>query len=128
MRRYGERLGVVFQLVDDLIDVTSETGESGKTPGTDLREGVATLPVLYARTSTDPADARLLELLGQDLRDNELHAEALGLLRAHPALDRARERTLEMAREAQDLIDPLGAGPVQDALRALAVSIVQRVR
>jgi len=128
MRRYGERLGVVFQLVDDLIDVTSETGESGKTPGTDLREGVATLPVLYARTSTDPADARLLELLARDLRDDDLHAEALGLLRAHPALAQARERTLEMAHEAQDLIDPLGDGPVQDALRALALSIVQRVR
>ena len=44
---YGERIGVAFQLADDLIDLSSETGQSGKTPGTDLREGIATLPVLY---------------------------------------------------------------------------------
>jgi heptaprenyl diphosphate synthase len=127
MRAYGERLGVVFQLADDLIDVTSETGESGKTPGTDLREGVATLPVLYARTSTDPADARLLELLAADLREDHLHGEALRLLREHPATAQAREHTLEVARVAQELLDPLGDGPVQEALRALALSLVTRV-
>ena len=126
LRQYGERLGVVFQLVDDLIDITSETGESGKTPGTDLREGVATLPVLYARTSTDPADARLLELLGSELRDDALHAEALELLRVHPALPQARERTIAFAREAQQLLEPLGDGPVQEALRGLALAIVNR--
>jgi heptaprenyl diphosphate synthase len=127
MRAYGERLGVAFQLVDDLIDLTSESGESGKTPGTDLREGVATLPVLYARTSSDPADARLLELLAADLRDDSLHAEALDLLRDHAAIERAREHTLGVAREAQELLAPLGEGEVQDALRALAVSVVSRV-
>ncbi len=56
---YGERIGVAFQLSDDLLDVSSEAAESGKTPGTDLREGVATLPVLHVRRSEDPADDRL---------------------------------------------------------------------
>ena len=60
---YGEKVGVAFQLSDDILDVASESEESGKTPGTDLREGVPTLPVLFAQRSTDPADARLLELL-----------------------------------------------------------------
>ena len=62
-RAYGEKLGVAFQLADDLIDIASDSDASGKTPGTDLREGVDTLAVLRAKASTDPADARLLELL-----------------------------------------------------------------
>ena len=53
---YGEKVGVAFQLSDDILDIGSETEESGKTPGTDLREGVPTLPVLIAKRSTDPAD------------------------------------------------------------------------
>ncbi len=60
---YGEKVGIAFQLSDDILDVASESDESGKTPGTDLREGVPTLPVLIAQRSTDPTDARLLELL-----------------------------------------------------------------
>ena len=54
MTEFGERIGVAFQLSDDVIDVASDAGESGKTPGTDLREGVPTLPVLLARASDDP--------------------------------------------------------------------------
>ena len=60
---YGEIVGSAFQLTDDILDITSESDTSGKTPGTDLREGVPTLPVLMAQASTDPADARLLSLL-----------------------------------------------------------------
>ena len=56
---YGDIVGTAFQLSDDILDIASDSGESGKTPGTDLREGVPTLPVLMARASTDPADARL---------------------------------------------------------------------
>jgi heptaprenyl diphosphate synthase len=70
MREYGERLGMAFQLADDLIDIGSEGADTGKTPGTDLREGKATLPVLYARASADPADARLRQLLATDLRED----------------------------------------------------------
>ena len=68
MADFGEQIGVVFQLSDDIIDITSD--ETGKTPGTDLREGIPTLPTLLARRSTDPADARLLELLDSDLRSD----------------------------------------------------------
>ena len=59
LARYGERIGVAFQLSDDLLDVASDSDESGKAPGTDLREGVPTLPVLHALRSTSPADERL---------------------------------------------------------------------
>jgi heptaprenyl diphosphate synthase len=127
LREYGERLGMAFQLADDLIDIASESEETGKTPGTDLREGKATLPVLLARASTDPADARLKQLLGSDLRDDTLLAEALGLLRAHPAMEQARERTYAVARQAQDALAPLPEGEAKDALLALATGVVDRV-
>ena len=123
---YGERVGMAFQLSDDILDITSESEESGKTPGTDLREGVPTLPVLMAQRSTDPADARLLELLAGDLTDDGLHAEALDLLRRHSALDEARAYVLGIAAEAQELLRVLPEGPVRDALDAFAVLIATR--
>jgi heptaprenyl diphosphate synthase len=126
MREYGERIGVAFQLADDLIDLASESGQSGKTPGTDLREGVATLPVLYAQESQDPADARLLELLAQPLTDDALHAEALGLLREHPAMERARSTTRQWAQDARDALEPLPDGQVKTALALLADGVVDR--
>jgi heptaprenyl diphosphate synthase len=140
MGRYGEQLGIAFQLADDLLDIASASGESGKEPGTDLREGVATLPVLLVRQSMDPADDRLKELIGggpgsgTDLRDDALHAEALSLLRVHPAMDQARERTNAVAAQAQELLAPLAGklparSPAQDslsALSALVASVVNR--
>ncbi len=124
---YGEKIGSAFQLSDDILDIASESEESGKTPGTDLREGVPTLPVLLAKRSTDPADTRLLELLDADLSDDALHAEALDLLRKHPAMDEARTYVLERAAEARRLLTVLPEGsPVRDALDAFAEVVATR--
>jgi heptaprenyl diphosphate synthase len=131
MRAYGEKVGIAFQLADDLIDIASDADDTGKTPGTDLREGVATLAVLRVRSMADaarPGDARLLELLDSDLsHDDDGVAEALALLRAHPALDQARAETYAVAREAQALLDPLPDSDAKAALQALALSVVERV-
>jgi len=126
LRQYGERLGVAFQLADDLLDLSSQAIDLGKTPGTDLREGIPTLPVLLARRSTDPSDARLLELLDSDLGDDAAHAEALALLQAHPALREAQVETRRWADEARDVLAPLPPGPVKDALVSLAQGVVDR--
>jgi heptaprenyl diphosphate synthase len=126
LTEYGERVGVAFQLSDDILDVASESDESGKTPGTDLREGVPTLPVLFALRSTDPADARLRELLGGELTDDALHAEALGLLRAHPAMAEAKAYVSDEAAAAKDLLQVLPAGPVRTALEAFADVVADR--
>ena len=123
---YGERIGVAFQLADDLIDLSRETEESGKTPGTDLREGVVTLPVLYALESTDPGDARLRELLSQPLVDDDLHAEALTLLRAHPAMEQARAEVQRWAADARSVLAPLPDVPARAALEALCDTVVTR--
>lgn len=128
MRQYGEKIGVAFQLADDVIDIASETGESGKTPGTDLREGVDTLAVIRARASQDPADARLHELLDRDLSHDDAGVEeALALLRTHAGLKQAREETYAVARDAQRLLDPLPDSPAKAALQALAMGVVDRV-
>jgi heptaprenyl diphosphate synthase len=124
---YGEMIGSAFQLSDDILDIASDSVESGKTPGTDLREGVDTLPTLLAKRSTDPADARLLELLGSDLTDDALHTEALGLLRKHPAMDEARAYVLERAAEARQLLTVLPEGsPVRAALDTFAEIVATR--
>jgi heptaprenyl diphosphate synthase len=120
-------LGVAFQLADDILDVASESEQSGKTPGTDLREGVRTLPMLHALRSVGPADARLVELLNlPDLADPALHAEALGLLRAHPAMDMAKTDTRRWAEVARTEILGLPDVPARAAFEALCEFVVER--
>ena len=123
---YGEIVGSAFQLSDDILDIASDSVESGKTPGTDLREGVPTLPVLMARAANDPADARLIELLDGDLADDDRHAEALDLLRKHAALDEARAYVVARAQEAKAQLAVVPEGPVRDALEAFADIVAVR--
>jgi heptaprenyl diphosphate synthase len=123
---YGEKFGVAFQLSDDLLDIASESEASGKTPGTDLREGVRTLPVLLALRGTDPEGARLRELLAGPLTDDTLHAEALALLRTSPAMAEAREVLLEWAESARAELAALPAGDATDALSMMCDVVVDR--
>ena len=88
----ASRSGVAFQLSDDILDIASESGESGKTPGTDLREGVATLPVLFALRRRRPGRRPAARAGRHPLADDAEHAEALALLRVSAALDEARAR------------------------------------
>jgi heptaprenyl diphosphate synthase len=124
--QYGEKVGVAFQLSDDVLDIASDSDQSGKTPGTDLREGVPTLPVLLAQRSQDQADARLRDLLAKPLVDDDEHAEALKLLRAHPAMDQARAIVQRWADDARATLDSLPAIPARDALAGLCDLVVSR--
>lgn len=123
---FGERIGVAFQLADDLVDITSESLQSGKTPGTDLREGIPTLAGLYVLASTDPADGRLQELLTRPIPDDAEHHEALALMRAHPGLARARAEARSWADAARDLLEGLPEGPARDVLGQLCDYAVSR--
>jgi heptaprenyl diphosphate synthase len=107
MAAYGERIGVAFQLSDDLLDIAGDPADSGKTPGTDLREGVRTLPVLLALAGHESGQSRLRELLGSPLPDEAAHAEALRLLRAAPAMDAARAELRRWAEAARAELAPL---------------------
>lgn len=124
---FAEQIGIAFQLADDVLDVTSDSVESGKTPGTDLREGVPTLPVLKVLAAARPEDERLVELLTGDLTDDTLHAEALALLRAHPAIELARADCTEHAERARALLSPLPDNTATQALGVLCDLAVDRV-
>jgi heptaprenyl diphosphate synthase len=126
---YGETIGIAFQLSDDLLDIASESVQSGKTPGTDLREGVPTLPVLYALAGddTDASAARLREILAiGPITDDALHAEALSLLRESAAMKRARETVRSYAEEARSRLTPLPDGSAKRAMEALCDFIADR--
>jgi heptaprenyl diphosphate synthase len=120
-------LGIAFQLSDDIIDVASDSEQLGKTPGTDLREGVQTRPMLHALRSAGAAGTRLTELLrSADLTDPRLHAEALALLRAHPAMAAARADMRGWADLARREIEALPAGSARAAFEALCDFVVER--
>ncbi|MFG2592978.1 polyprenyl synthetase family protein [Streptomyces sp. NPDC048438] len=130
LTQYGERLGIAFQLADDVLDIASDSHESGKTPGTDLREGIPTLPVLHlrARAAAEgrPEDKELVELLDGDLADDSRLAEALRRLRAHPALEQARRDTVRYAQEARATLAPLPECYAKAALEELCDAVVHR--
>ncbi|MEP6598919.1 MAG: polyprenyl synthetase family protein [Actinomycetota bacterium] len=126
LRRFGERIGVAFQLSDDILDITSESAQSGKSPGTDLREGVATLPVLYAVRSTTPDSARLRELVSRPLVDGADHAEALSLLRTSRAVDEARQTLRSCADSAAAVLDELPDVSARTGLEALVDTVIER--
>ncbi|RBY75057.1 polyprenyl synthetase family protein [Geodermatophilus sp. TF02-6] len=123
---FGEEVGVAFQLSDDLLDIVSEGGASGKSPGTDLREGIATLPALFALAGDDPAEQRLRELVSGPITDDAEHAEALDLLRSSAALQRATGVLREYADRARARLSAVPQGPVHEALSALCEYVVRR--
>ena len=124
-----EQLGVAWQLSDDVIDIASDSAQSGKTPGTDLRQGVRTLPVLYVlRSAAAQSDAdRLRWLLAEaDLADDTLLTEALALLRGHPALAESRAHVLSWAQGARNDIMALPDVPARAAFLALCDFVEKR--
>jgi heptaprenyl diphosphate synthase len=121
-----EQIGVAWQLSDDVIDIASDPAQSGKTPGTDLRQGVRTLPVLYAMRAAAP-DSRLQWLLAEaDLTDEVLLTEALALLRGHPALAEARAHVLRSVQGARNEIIALPDVPARAAFLALCDFVEKR--
>jgi heptaprenyl diphosphate synthase len=126
MRIYGEKVGVAFQLIDDVIDIASDA--SGKTPGTDLRAGVPTMPTLLLRAhaATDPKARELVEIIDAGLEDDAQLALAVSKLREHPALEEAYQLAKTWATDAVAALAPLPDSPVKDALRVFAEAVVDR--
>ena len=120
---------MAWQLSDDVIDIASNSAQSGKTPGTDLRQGVRTLPVLYALRSPvqSAADRRLRWLLDEaDLTDEALLNEALTLLRGHHAMKESRADVLHWVHEARAEIKALPDVPARAAFLALCDFVEKR--
>jgi heptaprenyl diphosphate synthase len=128
---FGEKIGVGFQLIDDVIDLSANDAETGKTPGTDLRAGVATLPLLKLRALArhDAEASALLERIDTEVQgapDNADVSDVVAQLREHPVTRETLEEAYRWAREAVEAIAPLPEGPVKRALTRFADSIVER--
>jgi heptaprenyl diphosphate synthase len=127
---YGEKVGVAFQLADDVIDLSADGARTGKTPGTDLRERVPTMPVLLLRARVDATgdagDAALLALLDSDLSDDDALSRAVEALRAHPVVAETRALAVAWAQDAVDELSMLDPSPAKDALVAFADALVDR--
>ena len=126
LTKFGEEIGTVFQLADDIIDITSDSKESGKTPGTDLREGVPTLVTLFILESNDPADADLKKILSAPITDEAVVAETIMKLRSHSALTKSRELVASYGRSAQKHLELLPEGPAKAALVGLSQAVISR--
>jgi heptaprenyl diphosphate synthase len=123
---FGEKIGIAFQLADDIIDIASESHESGKTPGTDLREGIPTLVTLNVMNSSNPADRELITLLKAPIKDEAVVSEVLKTLRNHDALGQSREQLMDIARDARAALGPLPVNDVTGALFSLCDAIIDR--
>jgi heptaprenyl diphosphate synthase len=127
---YGEKVGVAFQLADDVIDLVSDAETLGKEPGTDLRAGVATMPVLLLRArasagNLDDVGASILADLGSE--DEDVRASTLDRLRRHEVLEETRTLARRWASEAVDELEVLPDSPARSALIAFADIVVDRL-
>jgi heptaprenyl diphosphate synthase len=126
LSRLGGIVGTAFQISDDIIDIDSEPDESGKIPGTDLREGVHTLPVLYALRETGPDADRLRELLSGPVDNDDAVSEALALLRASDGITKARDTVAQYAVLAREELARLPDVAGRRALASLVDYTVNR--
>jgi heptaprenyl diphosphate synthase len=126
LSRLGGIVGTAFQISDDIIDIDSDPDESGKLPGTDLREGVHTLPVLYALHDSGPDADRLRELLVGPIDDDAALAEALALLRASAGMAKAKDTVARYAAQAREELAALPDGVGRQALANLVDYTIHR--
>lgn len=130
--RFGEKIGVAFQIADDVLDFASNVGTSGKTPGTDLREGVDTLPVLLLRQrlaagTLDESGQKILSMLAGDLSSDEALAAVVDALRDHQVVEETRTMACDWADRAVAELAPLPEGEAKKALKAFAHLMVDRM-
>lgn len=129
LARYGHDLGMAFQIVDDLLDYTSDESVTGKPSGLDLREHKVTLPLIAILPSLSAAERQELEAFFREPEpSDEAIAGVIGLVRERGGLDYAREKALEYARRAGEALEGLPGGPALDALRDSIVYVTERRR
>lgn len=133
MVEFGDKIGVAFQLADDVLDLSPESAATGKQAGTDLRAGVPTLPTLLLeqQAATDPAAAALLARIRVDADQTSVEAStdfqlAIAELYAHPVTQATREEARRWAAGAVAALDILPTGSVKQALSAFAEHVVSR--
>lgn len=127
LTEFGEKIGIAFQLADDIIDIASDSLDSGKTPGTDLREGIPTLLTLNAMKSNDPKDASLKLALSGPIKSEEKVQWVIQELRNHKAIAESRLQLQTIAKEARAALGPLPISETSTALYSLCDLVIDRV-
>jgi heptaprenyl diphosphate synthase len=125
LTKFGEKIGVAFQVADDLLDISSNETASGKTPGTDLKEGIPTLVTLYVIAANNPADKDLISKLNGPISESELPG-VITQLRSHKALSDVKDYLANVANEANGLLTDLPEGAAKEALKNLTFALVNR--
>lgn len=129
LARYGHRLGMAFQIADDLIDYTGSEAVAGKPTGHDLREHKVTLPLIHALSVMDEGDRREVEAFFADPEPTDDGIERVArLVVEHGGLEYARERAERFGAEALDALAPLPDGPAETALRDAVSYVIGRRR
>lgn len=129
LREYGFNLGVMFQLVDDLLDFTGESEATGKPIGGDLREGKITLPIIHLLAHGGPdADALVRAVVRERHVSAEDWARLKGMLAEHRSLEYAYDRAVEFGESAKRHLRVFPDSPERDALMALADYVLYRDR
>jgi len=127
LREFGLRLGMAFQIVDDLLDYTGDESETGKPVGADLREHKVTLPLIHALPKLTPARRReVAALMDTESPSEEQIAAVIEAVTAAGGLDYARERALTLSAGAEASLDLLDPSPARDALRASIPFVLDR--
>ncbi|HEU5171511.1 MAG TPA: polyprenyl synthetase family protein [Gemmatimonadales bacterium] len=129
LRRFGDALGMAFQIVDDLLDYTEKAAVLGKPSGSDLREHKVTLPLIAALPRMDEPERRAVErlLYAPDPTDDQI-AEVIAAVARAGGLDYARSRAQELGEQADAELDRLSSSPARDALRASIAYVLDRKR
>ena len=125
LTKFGEKIGVAFQVADDLLDISSNETASGKTPGTDLKEGIPTLVTLFVIAANNPADKDLISKLNGPISESDLPG-VITQLRSHKALSDVKDYLANVANEANDLLTDLPEGAAKQALKNLTFALVNR--
>ena len=125
LTKFGEKIGVAFQVADDLLDISSDETASGKTPGTDLKEGVPTLVTLYVISANNPDDKELIAKLNGPIPESDL-PRVITQLRSHKALEEVKDYLTNIAREAIGMLADLPEGVAKEALKNLTFALVNR--
>ncbi len=127
LRRFGEALGMAFQIVDDLLDYTEDASVTGKPFGSDLREHKVTLPLIAALPNMGEGERRAVSrLLHSPEPGDALIAEVIQAVSRAGGLDYARERALQLAQQADTELDLLQPSAAREALRASITYVIDR--
>jgi len=127
MARYAERLGMAFQVADDVLDYTGESAVTGKPGGLDLREHKVTLPLIAALREMDAPARRVVEGLFANPEPTEEEVGAvIAVVQAHGGIDYARRRADQFSREAEEALDTVPESPARTALLEAISYVVER--